>query len=99
MADKAGRKVFQVSIKNGVEKIKIPFTYFRRNACHEKRRDLLSLIHGIKYAYISWTKKPVFRKQHGIVRNSEFKLSYLTSSSFKLCKQKQIGASSKTDEL
>ena len=48
--------------------------------------------------YISRTKKPVFRKQHRIVRNFEFKLSYMTSS-FKLCKQKQVGVSSKTDKL
>ena len=48
--------------------------------------------------YISRTKKPGFRKQHGIVRNFDFKLSYMTSS-FKLCKQKQIGVSWKTDEL
>ena len=48
--------------------------------------------------YIFWTKKHVFRKQHGKVRNFEFKLPYMTSS-FKLGKQKQIGVSSKTDQL
>jgi len=44
------------------------------------------------------TKKPAFRKQHGIVRNFEFNPSYMTLS-LNFVNKKTIGVSSKTDEL
>jgi len=66
--------VLQVSIKETRRlKLRFYFLIFDETLVTKKRRDLLSLIHGIKYAVPFQDKEPVFRKQHGIVRNFEFK--------------------------